>query len=179
MASPAPLVRRAALSILADQAGGFNARIDAILSSQGVQPFGVDFAPNSKSFFQGYIPIDAEEISTSQIAPKPCAICMYTTGIVNAKETNARYFAGLVELRIDAYLRLRAREETSAGVESDDTETPMDAIEEAVLYSFREGSWGEINYNGDFKSDRSPLLFVDDGYQQRISIQIAAAVRIS
>jgi len=177
--SPTGICRNAVRVILADDAAGFNSRVQALFSEFGLKPYTVDFGSKSTTFFQGYIAVDTEDVNESQLSPEPLALCIYATSAVNAKTTNHRYFSGLIEIRIDAYVRLRAREETAGGIESDDTETPMDCVEQAITDALRDSeAWGEVNYNHDFKIDRSPLLFLPDGVQQRTSIQIACEVRI-
>ena len=179
MPSPTGICRNAIRAILAGDATGFNSRVQPLFTEFGLDPYTVNFGESSTSFFQGYIAFDSEDVSASQISPEPLAICLYATGAVNAKTPNHRYFSGLVEIRIDAYVRLRAREETAGGIESDDTETPMDCVEQAITDALRDSdAWGEVNYNHDFKIDRSPLLFLPDGVEQRTSIQIACEVRI-
>lgn len=179
MASPTGLARDAARAILAAEQGGFNARVGAILAGKGIAPFGVDFSAGSTSFFQGFINPDGAEINTSQIAPAPIAICLYAAGAVNAKTTNATYFSGLIELRIDVYVQMRARDITANGVEADDTDSIMDSVEEAILYAFRDGDWGEIGYNQDFICDRSPIFQFGDGYAQQSAIKISCDMRIN
>ena len=180
MASPGGQVRQAIRSILADSATGFNAKLAAALAAQSIKPFQVDFAAGSTSFFQGYISPDAEEIDYSQISPQPLALVLYTTGWVNAKTTNAPVFSGLVEARIDAYVRLRARNEESQGVEADDTDSVMDCIEDAVMtcLNVAEAAWGSVIYNNDIACDRSQIVSYEDGYEQRATMRISCEVRI-
>lgn len=187
MAGPNGAARNAAVALLAAESGGFNATLAPILAANNIKPLTVSFAKGSTSFFQGYIEVDSEVIDYSQLDPKPIGIAIYTTGAVNSKDTNASLFSGLVELRIDVYLRLRARNENSEGVEADDTDTVLDCVEEAIMRvltapdnwksSTPEDPIGVI-YNNDWKSDRSPILMFEDGYQQRVGISLAVGVRI-
>lgn len=178
--SPNRIARLAVRNLLANESQGFNTYLAAALAEASIAPFAVDFGPGSSSFFMGALEPDSDILDSSQLNPEPLGLCLYTLGAVNSKQTNAALFSGLVEVRIDAYLKLRARNAQSPGVESDDTETPMDCVEEAIMQALhRPDDWAAgVVYNFDWKSDRSPLLLFEDGYQQRVSIALAVGVRV-
>lgn len=181
--SPSARARAAVLAVLADEANGFNSRVQANLTGEGLTAFSVDFGPKSRTFFQGYIDRDSEAFDYSILVPNPCAMCLFTTGAVDGKQvqTATNIFSGFVEVGIDCYLKFRQRSQEDGGIETSDTESVIEAVEAALLWTFHEQEhWGDggVAYNRDFKADRGALLMYEDGYQQRISITLAVRVNI-
>lgn len=178
MPSPWGLARSAVKGALES---GFNSALQPLLIGSDIQPFTIDFTKKSRNFMQGAVDVsDAEQVDYSQAAPTPLAMFVYASGAVNAKETNSPLFSGSIEVSVDLYLRMRWRDETGAGVEVGDTDTPMDCVEEAILRVMQgtEDLGQSIFYNGDWQSDRSLVTLFEDGFAQSSKIRLAIGVRL-
>lgn len=174
-------VRDAVRRIIADGVTGFNPRMEELAREYGVEPFVVDFSPNSTSFVQSAIGVDSDNFAYSQMFPKPIGMCLYTVGAVNTKDQNSGFFSGQVECRLDVYLQfsndLRRGFDT---IENGNTEDILDAIEEAVLLSLHDDAadWQDVTYNFDVTTARGSLKTTGDGWQQRISIVLFCGVHV-
>jgi hypothetical protein len=165
-------LRDAVTAILADQSNGFNARLDAAAITYGIVPFAIDFSGASRNFAQTYIDPVAIEMS-NLLDINPCGGTIYTEEAQDTGEPRgAGSFCGAVLLCLDWYVRDRE------GIESDNTEDFLDAIEAAAL--------GAINWPGNvFSTDqtsitlarrskmpRERLIPLADGFATRIPMQM-------
>ena len=174
-------VRDAATAILRDEATGFNARMAALSTEYGIEEFKIDFNAGSKSFFQGAIEPESEDLEYSQLHPKPIALVVSTAESTSLRKQNSPYFSGEVQLRLDAYIQIsKTKNRTTDQVEWDDTETTMDVIEEALLLALQESDNWQPNviYNHQFASERGPLRLTGDGWSQRLSLMLVCEVHL-
>lgn len=166
-------IRVAMVAALADSTLGFNARLAAVAGEYAIQPFELDFGPDSYNFLQAFYGVP-EDVELSAIRQWP-AMVLYTTNATRNGQQKSVGFSGSVQAHIDIYLRYRLRDETVVDIETRDPESIADAVEDALLSVFqRRGlAWPTgCTYNGDINCDRDPVVLYGDGYLQRLATQL-------
>ncbi len=113
-------------TIMAALAANFNAKISELAGVYGVPAFAVDFSSSSRNFAQTYI--DESNIETSNLIDfYPVAGCLYTDEAMDTGEPRNVAFTGNLTACIDWFVRPRD------GIESQDTESLIDMLEDATL----------------------------------------------
>ncbi len=166
-------IRDAMVEALASPIDGFNARLAAVAGEYGIQPFDFDFGSDSYNFLQAFYGVP-EDVELSAIRQWP-AMALYTTNATRNGLQKGVGFSGAVQAHVDIYLRYRLRDESVTDMETRDTESIADAVEDALLSVFqRRGlAWPTgCTYNGEINCDRDPVVLYGDGYLQRLPTQL-------
>lgn len=184
MNSPHKLARTAILDALSNVTYGWNAIFPAIAAtySAPVVSFFLDFASTSGNVFKGQL-AGFEDVTLSQLnTHQVCAV--YTTMAANQKQEMLRSFSGQVIGHVDWSLTYRAEEGTATGVEANDTESPADAIDEAMgqIFCVSLGSLialpSGVRWNKNYASERTPLILDEDGFSQIVRYELLFEVHI-
>jgi hypothetical protein len=117
-------VRDAIISVLADPATGFNTRLNASAVEYGITSFAIDWSGAAGNFALSYI--DPANIEICELLNFPAA-CLYTDEAADTGLPRGITFSGQVIACLEFYQRLRK------GIESFDTESLTDAIEDATM----------------------------------------------
>lgn len=171
-------LRDAVVSVLADETSGFNARLAASAVTYGIIPFTINFdAPPQgdiphpdQNFFLGNI--EAASVETSPLMSFPAA-CLYTTDALDRGDPRGMGFTGEVAANLDFYVRYRI------GVEPFDTESILDAIEDAVISTLNDPpvQWPVgVLFMRNTRVTRDGIRELADGWQQRIMIRTVFGV---
>jgi hypothetical protein len=182
------IARQKLVSILADPANGFNARLAAIATEYGIHPFEIDWTPGSPTFFCASVA--PEQIDSTGMLPADDGICvvLYTSvSQTNSNEERQKpsIFSGKLMLHVDFYLSRRVLNLLRHGKNlpadsAGDLEALPDAIEDAFLQTVMAKSvdWSPVDFNGDFSCSREPFLFSGDGWQQRLPFILMCEVHV-
>jgi hypothetical protein len=184
MNSPHKLARTAVVDALAHATLGWNETYPAIAAAYEapVWPFRLDFSKFSGNVFLGQL-AGFEDLDFTQLDQYQC-VAIYTTMSSNAKMERPRSFSGPVLAHVDWALSYREKRGTATGVEANDTESPADAIDEAMseLFLVRLGNTialpSGIRYFRDLNCDRTPLVLNEDGFSQIIRYEIPFEVHL-
>jgi hypothetical protein len=168
------------LAGLAATSTGFNARLLALALDYGITVFGIDFTRGSSdNFLEAYVD-GISAVERSQIKAFP-AIVVYSSEAIFTGQEKGRGFSGSVQFHIDAYLRFRFRDDGESGMESSNTESLANAVEDALLSVFHQSAFAwptGVIYNRAFHGGREQVMEYADGYLQRVAIQMLFEVRI-
>lgn len=165
------IVRDAARGFLADGTNGFNAKLSALAGSYGITPFTITWTSPTRNFSQTFI----ESVEESPILDFPGA-ALYTREAGDTGVPRALSFSGDVMLCLDFWIRYRT------GVEAFDSESILDAVEDAALavLNAQSNAWpAGVLFARETTILRDPLLPLGDGWQHKISISSRFAVRIT
>jgi hypothetical protein len=163
---------------------GWNARFPAIALAYAapVEDIVLDFTSNSRNVFYGQL-AGFEDLDMTQVDQyQACAI--YTTMAANARMEKPRNFSGVVLGHVDWCLSYRDKRGTATGIEANDTESPLNAIDEAMCQIFLVDLGVNIalpsgvRYFRDFASQRTPLILNDDGFSQIVQYELPFEVHI-
>jgi hypothetical protein len=166
------LVRDAIETALADPATGFNARLSSAAGVYGITPFSIDFTGAANNYARANI--NSADIELCELLSFPAA-CIYTGDANDTGDPRQWSFAGGVEAYLDFYVRDRS------GVEPFDTESFLDAIEDAALSTLNVYSlaWPPgVAFTRETKIARDHLIPLGDGHGHRISISLPFEVRV-
>lgn len=167
-------VRDALVAVLRHATRGFNARLAALAGQYGVEPFAIDWNPGSTSVFQGYL--TSTDVEIGQLSPDefcPCGVVIYTTTTEAMALQKPSAFSGQVGACVDFYIRFRE------GIEQDDTESIMDAVEDAAVSALYDdaAAWPpNVTLSAHFVGAKEPARLVGDGWQERLSVQLTFEV---
>ncbi len=184
MNSPHKLARTAITDALSHATHGWNATYPAIAATYAapVASFTLDFSTTSGNVFLGQL-AGFEDVTLSQLNQhQACAI--YTTMAANQKMEMPRSFSGNVFGHVDWSLTYRAEAGTATGVEANDTESPADAIDEAMgeIFCVKLGSLialpSGVRWMKNYASERTQLILNDDGFSQIIRYELLFEVHI-
>lgn len=184
MNSPHKLARTAVVNALSSVTLGWNATYPAIAAtySSPVASFTLDFSSTSGNVFLGQL-AGFEDIDLTQLDQYQC-VAIYTTQASNARMEIPRNFSGPVLAHVDWALSYREKRGTATGVEANDTESPADAIDEAMseIFLVRLGKTialpSGVRYFRDLASERQPLVLNEDGFSQIIRYEIPFEVHL-
>jgi hypothetical protein len=184
MNSPHKLARTAVINALSNVTYGFNAIYPTIAIAYGspVANFTLSFLSTSSNVFLGQL-AGFEDLDFTQLSQYQC-VAIYTTMSSNAKMEMPRSFSGPVMAHVDWALSYREKRGTATGVEANDTETPADAIDEAMSQIFLVSLGNTIalpsgiRYFRDLSCERTPLVLNEDGFSQIIRYEIPFEVHI-
>lgn len=119
-------------------AKGFNASLAAVASAYHIEPFKIDWGPDSIQFFPIFgTPDDLEE---SDIAKYPMAF-LYGVRSRNTHESHGRKFSGPVELTFSIWVTHKASKFSKAARALD---AMCSAVEEACNNMFHDGNWPQL-----------------------------------
>jgi hypothetical protein len=153
------LVRNAVVAALS---AGFQTTHAALANDYGVDPLTFDFTNGSSNFVQANI--DPSEIELTPLLDlNPAGIALYTDKAVDTGRTRGISFDGGVLFTVCGIYMPRVGSETS------DTESVMDAFEDAVLTTFNAYAWPVdqgLNYTRETSIERSKLMPLADGFRQ-------------
>lgn len=135
MAEISRAVREAMGRRLADAATGFNAKLAAVASTYGIQPFTIDWSATSKNFFRGFI--DPNDVDDSTPSRYPL-VMLYSITSSNDHDSMPRVFSGKVTLGLDFHVTWKQ------GNALKNFEDLGDAIEDAVYAVFSDGNWPQL-----------------------------------
>ncbi len=184
MNSPHKLARTAVVNALSHATLGWNATYPAIAAtySSPVASFTLDFSSASGNVFLGQL-AGFEDVDFTQLDQYQC-VAIYTTQAMNTRMEMPRNFSGPVLARVDWALSYREKRGTATGVEANDTESPADAIDEAMseIFLVRLGNTialpSGVRYMRDLASERSVVSLQGDGFNQFIRYEIPFEVHI-
>ena len=184
MNSPHKLARTAVVNALSHVTLGWNSTYPAIAAtySAPVASFTLDFSSASRNVFFGQL-ADFDDIDLTQLDQYQC-VAIYTNQAFNAKMEMPRNFSGSVLAHVVWALSYREKRGTATGVEANDTESPADAIDEAMseIFLVRLGSSialpSGVRYFRDLASERSEVSLQGDGFNQFIHYEIPFEVHI-
>ena len=167
------ILRDYVLSLFATE---FDAVSNQSAKAYGTDPVVIDFTAGSANFLVSYVsPDDVEDCGFQWGDGVNVAGCMYTGGAKDTGIPRGFRFAGLVDLHIDWYIRKRE------GVEGFDTESQLDAIEDAAdaIIVDPANQW-PAGFNLSRKSDftRQPNVPLGDGYATRIPMKFLFEVKV-
>ena len=184
MNSPHKLARTAIINALTNATYGWNAVFPTIATAYHDPVVGIvlDFTSTSGNVFYGQL-AGFEDVDLTQINQyQACAV--YTTMAANQKQEMPRSFSGPVVAHVDWCLSYREQDSTATGVEANDTESPADAIDEAMMQIFCVSLGNTIalpsgvRWNKQIASERTPLILNDDGFSQIIRYELIFEVHI-
>jgi hypothetical protein len=167
------IVRDAILAFLVQK---FNAGITALAEVYQIEPFSLDFSPESENFAVSHI--DPSNIETCQIqwgTGMNVGGCLYTTEGLDTGIPRGFSFAGRVMANLDFYVRDRD------GAEGFNTEDFFDAIEDAALGVLNNpaNQWpAGVNCSRQSELGREFNIPLGDGFATRIPIKSLFEVRV-
>lgn len=184
MNSPHKLARTAIVNALSHSTLGWNSTYPTIAAGYGtpVASFTLDFSSDSGNVFYGQL-AGFEDIDLTQMDSYQC-VAIYTTMAANARMEKPRTFSGPVIAHVDWALSYREKRGTATGAEANDTESVMDAVDEAMCEIFlaRLGTTialpSGVRYFADLTSERTPLVLNEDGFSQIVRYEIPFEVHI-
>lgn len=184
MNSPHKLARTAVVNALGHVTLGWNSTYPTIAGtySSPVASFTLDFTSSSKNVFIGQLG-GFEDLDYTQLEQYQCC-AIYTTQAANMRMEIPRSFSGPVIAGVDWYLSYRDKRGTASGIETNDTESVADAIDEAMaeIFLVRLGSTialpSGVRYAREFASERSPLILQEDGFSMIVKYEIPFEVHI-
>jgi hypothetical protein len=180
------LVTSSLYTLLSSSSTGFNQQYAAALATNvypSAEPIEIDWTPgikgannvDPKQFFIGEL--DEIQIDSSQLLTYP-ACNLYTLeidgGASNSREKH-RKFSGIVTVGLKWFLKHRD------GIEQDDVEDTVGAIDDAVLeilYLIGGGTFPGINYNGDYKSGPARHELIGNGWRTTFPSTILFEVNV-
>ncbi|MEN6533794.1 MAG: hypothetical protein ABFD89_09045 [Bryobacteraceae bacterium] len=184
MNSPHKLARTAIINALSNGTYGWNAIFADIAATytSPVAAFLLNFTSTSGNVFLGQL-AGFEDVTLSQLDQhQACAV--YTTMAANQKQEMPRSFSGPVMGHVDWSLTYREKEGTATGIEANDTESPADAIDEAMgqIFCVSLGSLialpSGVRWTKNYASERTPLILNEDGFSQIIRYELLFEVHI-
>lgn len=176
------LVRDAMRTALSYPTYGFNSRIAAVASTYGIDPFSIDWSPDSTNFTESYVAGQSERDSKLS----GIHVAIYTSLSSQSSggdRPKGSVFHGEIQAHLDFTLQFREGIELT----EDLTEGYADAVEDAVIAVLLDPrapnatlfcGGGPITYSGDFACAREPILSLDDGYSQRLPFTFIYEVHI-
>jgi hypothetical protein len=175
MAQISKAVRDAVITRLADPADGLNARFAAIASDYGITDptrQSIDFAPNSKQFYRGYLGPD--DIDDTSPAKYPIAV-LFSTGASNENSQKFSLFSGTLTLGLDIHITWRKANAIQ------NFEDLGDAFEDAVISLFNDPTWAAsygapIAYNGQISLQKTPLVLLGENWRQSLLFRLVFEV---
>lgn len=184
MNSPHKLTLTAIVDALKSTTYGWNAIYPDIAATYElpVMAFNLDFTGRSGNVFYGQLS-GFEDLDMTQLDQYQCC-SIYTTQAANARMEKPRSFSGPVLGHVDWCLSYREKRDTATGVEANDTESPMNAIDEAMCQIFlvhlgvQIALPSDVRYFRDLASERMPLILNDDGFSQIVRYEIPFEVHI-
>jgi len=174
MAQTRKTVRDAIVSVLSNTTRGFNVKLSALAAAYKIDAFAVDWTSGSASVFQGYL--TSADVEVGQLAPDefcPCGVVIYTTTSEGMALQKPSTFSGQIGACVDFYIRFRE------GIEQDNTESIMDAIEDAALSALYDNAaaWpSNVILSAHVIGAKEPAALKGDGWQERLSIQLTFEV---
>jgi hypothetical protein len=167
------LIRDAIKAALSDATSGFNARFSSVATAYGITAVALNWSAGSNTFVQMALPPEAEDLS--QLIGAPLAIALYTSISASSSQdpnrTKFSPFSGAILAHCDFYFT------KTTGLEIDDTESFLDAVEDAFIQVIQGATWPSVvAYNGDISCAREPLVLIEDGYRQRIPFTLTLEV---
>jgi len=182
MANYRKATRDALVAALSDASTGFNAKLAALSSSYGVQPFALEFGAASKNVVYGYM--DDEEIDVSQIFEFPGAV-ICTTFAEDKHRIVGKTFSGTVGAAVVIYLRYQQLDAPNYGSNqpdfSNDFEKYADAVADAFSSALKDGRTLFRASNvlpSQYREDRSPVVNLGDGHTQTITFSLEFEVHV-
>lgn len=184
MNSPHKLARTAIVNALSHSTLGWNSTYPAIAAtySSPVASFTLDFTSASGNVFYGQL-AGFEDLDLTQLDQYQCC-AIYTTQALNQKLEMPRSFSGSVIAGVDWYLSYRDKRGTASGIETNDTESVCDAIDEAMgeIFLARLGNTialpSGVRYSKSLASERSPVVLLDDGFSMIVRYELPFEVHI-
>jgi hypothetical protein len=177
------LVRDAIRAEMAHETTGFNAIFEALERYDAEDhPNGYRNIPDaldidwsgSETFCE--IALDESTYGLSQLAG-PYGVSLSTSLSQTTDGTKFRKFAGDIIANLDFWVRHSAvqADDDDGSMETDDTESIGDAIEDAVIEVMSRaidwrGTYG-VSYSGNIAVPRGGIIQLGDGYRQRVPIQ--------
>lgn len=169
-------VRDAIVAVLSDAATGFNARLNASAIAYGIVPFTIDFTGAAQNF--ALCKIEPKDIELCELLSFPAA-CLYTEEAADTGIPRGITFSGEVIACLDFYLRQHT------GVESFDSESMLDAIEDAAMSAINNPAvhWPISSaisaiFARKNSANRDHLVQLGDGFGQRIGMRILFEVKV-
>jgi hypothetical protein len=169
-------VRDAIRAAMAHASTGFNVRLNALATAYGITPFTIDWtSAESRTFAQSLI--DPQNIEICQLLDFPAA-CLYTEQANDTGFPRGVKFSGSMVASLDFWQRQRD------GIESLDTESMSDAIEDAAMSVLNDPTvpWPinssiSVIFARQCAIQRDHLVPLADGFGQRVSIKIPFEVK--
>lgn len=182
MANYRKATRDALVAALSDGTTGFNAQLAGIGQTYGIQPFALDWSPNSKNVVYGYL--DDEEIDISAIVEFPGAI-ICTTFAEDRHRIVGKTFSGTVGAAVIMTLRFQQLDAPNYGTNqpdfSSDCEKYADAVADAFSSAMKDGRNLFRSSNvlpSAYREDRSPITSLGDGHSQTITFSLEFEVHV-
>lgn len=185
MNSPLKLARSAAIGALSHSTLGWNAVFPAIAAAYAapVEDIVLDFASTSRNVFYGNLAAGFDDMDMTQVSQRQ-AVAVYAVSATNVRTEKYRSFDGPVIVNIDWMLTYNNERGTATGIEANDTESPADAIDEAMaeLFLSRLGNsiatpsgvlWARM-----MSCERQGVDLEGDGYQQLIRYELVFEVKV-
>lgn len=170
-------VRDAMVAILSADETGFNQQLAATLSAYEVEEqtgLSLVWGSDSRNVFQGQLSSDDE--SVAQLRGQ-LTLRLWTSLAQWTGDTKGGKWSGRVTAHLDFLVHFSQREAQEDSLETMDTESVPDAVEDAVIEVFSRASinWGSdyrIAYAGEVSCDRPSANLLDAGWEQLIPITI-------
>lgn len=176
-------VRLALVSVLSDGDYGFNAKLAAALSEYEITEqagLQLQWGADSQTVFNGQLAGDDEDIAQLK---GQLTLRIWTSRSQWTGDTKGGKWSGRVTAHLDFLAHFSHRESDDDSIETMDTESVPDAIEDAVIEVLARESiaWGNdfrVGYVGQPSCDRPPANLLDDGWEQFIPITIEFRVDV-
>lgn len=172
------LVRDAIRAALADVTSGFNVRWPDIATTYGCAKYGVDrflidWNAASRNFaFANYGTWEDVDDSTLR---EPFMVTAFTTALGSFRNGKFEHFNGEITANVVCWIKISGRVNTTVGMEIDDSESLLDAIEQTIADVFTNAQldFGDsaIVFDGTYSSQREPILLLNDGWAARVPMQ--------
>lgn len=176
-----PLLNRKAVtdsivSVLADGATGFNARLAVYAAIYGITAMAIDFTGAAENFALSQINMQSLEQS-ALVNLDPLSACLFTGPSNDTGLPRGIRFSGSVEACLRLFYRPRS------GVEGFDTEKWINAIEDAAVTAINEAVWPisqtvSLIFSRQCAADRSEIHQLSDGSMQMSEIRIPFDVKV-
>lgn len=155
-------------AILKALAAGFNDKISDYAAAREIEPFTIDFTPDSTSF--ALAKIDESDIELCDLLTFPAG-CLYTDEVESSAEPHGIKFNVALLGCLDFYIRARR------GIEGFDDESLLNLIEYAAVSLMAATVWPidqnvSVIYSRRFKASKSRQIDLGDGVAHKLSIQM-------
>lgn len=161
-------------AVVAALVADFNTNHAAIANDYGVTPLTFDFSNASRNF--GLWNINPTEVELSPLLDlDPAGMAVYTEKAIDTDSIRGVRFDGAVLFCICGIYRPRK------GAEGSDTESIMDAFEDAAMLTINQYQWPinsdvSLLFTRETSIERSKLMPLSDGFQQ--SFEIVGKVKV-
>lgn len=183
MANHTRKTRLALVAALSDATTGFNANLATIAAEYEIQPFELDFGPQSRNVVFGLLDEDSVDVST--ICQYPGAVIYFFESVAENKMKGAT-FSGFIAGSVALYIRLRALDDENVSSNqpdfSNNFEKWAEACEDAMSSAIKEGRrimspiWGVSQTQ--YRCDRDPIIHTGDGHIQKITFTLGFEVHV-